>query len=116
MMTVNGDVDGVDLISDTVDVATKLGLIDNSTQGYFKLLDIDTGEVLKNEDGTEVKIRGKKNIKPYFKEHIDIFKKLYDRVYEEIAKVGDNHLITFESLMNNKESTVDIDFSNTEDM
>ena len=114
--TVMSYVDGVDLISDTVDVATKLGLIDNSTQGYFKLLDIDTGEVLKNEDGTEVKIRGKKNIKPYFKEHIDIFKKLYDRVYEEIAKVGDNHLITFESLMNNKESTVDIDFSNTEDM
>jgi len=114
--TVMSYVDGVDLISDTVDVATKLGLIDNSTQGYFKLLDVDTGEVLKDETGTEIKVRGKKNIKPYFKEHLDVFRKLYDKVYEEIAKVGDNKLITFESLMNSKETTVDIDFDQSEDM
>lgn len=114
--TVMSYVDGVDLISDTVDVATKLGLIDNSTQGYFKLLDIDTGEVLKDEYGAELKIRGKKNIKPYFKEHLDVFKKLYDKVYEEISKVGDNKLVTFETLMNSKETTVDIDFEQSEDM
>lgn len=114
--TVMSYVDGVDLISDTVDVATKLGLIDNSTQGYFKLLDPNTKEILKDETGAELKIRGKKNIKPWFKEHLDVFKELYNKVYEEIAKVGDNHLITFENLMNNKESTVDVDFSMSEDM
>lgn len=114
--TVMSYVDGVDLISDTVDVATKLGLIDNSTQGYFKLLDPNTKEILKDDTGAELKIRGKKNIKPWFKEHLDVFKELYNKVYEEISKVGDNHLITFESLMNNKESTVDVDFSMSEDM
>ena len=114
--TIMGYVDGVDLIADTVDVATKLGLIDNSTQGYFKLLDPDTKEVLVDENGAELKIRGKKNIKPYFKDHIDIFKRLYDRVYEEISKVGDTRLITFESLMNAKQTTVDIDFETSEDM
>lgn len=114
--TIMGYVDGVDLISDTVDVATKLGLIDNSTQGYFKLLDPDTKEVLVDENGAELKIRGKKNIKPYFKEHLEIFRRLYDRVYEEISKVGDTSLVTFESLMNAKTSTVDIDFDTAEDM
>lgn len=114
--TIMGYVDGVDLISDTVDVATKLGLIDNSTQGYFKLLDPDTKEVLVDESGAELKIRGKKNIKPYFKEHLETFRRLYDRVYEEISKVGDTSLVTFESLMNAKTSTVDIDFDTAEDM
>lgn len=114
--TIMSYTDGVDLISDTVDVATKLGLIDNSTQGYYKLLDIDTKQVLVDENGSELKIRGKKNVKPWFKDHLDVFKKLYNRVYEEISKVGDNHLITFETLMNSKDSTVDVDFSMSEDM
>lgn len=114
--TIMSYVDGVDLISDTVDVATKLGLIDNSTQGYYKLLDVNTGNVLIDDSGAELKIRGKKNVKPWFKEHLNEFKKLYDRVYEEISKVNDNNLITFEELMNNKESTVDVDFNQAENM
>lgn len=114
--TIMSYIDGVDLISDTIDVATKLGLIDNSTQGYFKLLDIETGEILRDDSGNELKIRGKKNIKPWFKDHLDIFTQLYNKVYEEISKVGDNNLITFENLMNQKETTVDIDFEKSEDM
>lgn len=92
--------DGVDYIADTIDVAVKLGLIDNSVQGSFKLIDLDTGEVLKDDYGNELKIRGKKNIKPYMKEHPDVFRKLYDKVYEMITTKDITNIQQFEQLMN----------------
>ena len=58
---------GVDVLSDTLEVALHFGFIDNSTQGTFKLVDPDTGELLHDEDGNEIKIRGKANLTKYFK-------------------------------------------------
>ena len=52
-----------------------------------------------DEEGNEVKIRGKKNLKPYFEEHKDIWKKLYDKVYELISKKEDPHIIAFEEML-----------------
>lgn len=91
---------GIDLIWDTIDVATYVGLIDNSTQGIYKVLDPDTKEVKLDKDGNEVKIRGKKNIKPYFEEHLDEYKKLYDKVYEIISKKEDPNILSFEKMLN----------------
>ena len=89
----------VDILQDTIDIATHLGLIDNSVQGTFKLIDPFTGEVITDKDGNEVKIRGKKNLKPYFEEHKDLWKKLYDKVYEEISKKEDPTIISFEKML-----------------
>lgn len=111
--------DGVDILQDTIDVATKLGLIDNSTQGTFKLIDPDTKEVLLDEEGNEIKIRGKKNVKPYLKEHPDLWRRLYDKIYEVIGNTNDPNVTMFEAMMNyNKLSLAeDIDFSKSvEDM
>lgn len=77
---------GVDILSDTVEVATHLGLIDNSTQGYYKIIDTETGEIKLNSEGKEIKIRGKKNVSTYFEEHLDEWKALYDLVYEKITE------------------------------
>ena len=91
---------GVDTIQDTIEVATFFGLIDNSTQGTFKIVDLDTGEIAVDENGDEVKIRGKKNIKPYFLEHPTQFKKLYDKTYEILSRKDDPNVVSFERLLN----------------
>lgn len=90
---------GIDLIQDTIDVATHFGLIDNSTQGSFKLMDPDTGEVLVDEEGNEIKIRGKKNVKPYFEARPELFQSLYNKCYSMMTRKEDPNIIAFEKLM-----------------
>ena len=90
---------GVDVLQDTIDVATRLGLIDNSVQGSFKLIDPDTGDLMLDEDGKEIKIRGRKNLKPYFEEHKDLWKRLYDKVYEKISQKEDPNIKAFEQML-----------------
>lgn len=77
---------GVDVLADTVEAATHLGLIDNSTQGYYKIIDPSTGEIKHDSKGKEINIHGKKNVSTYFEEHLDEWKALYDLVYEKITE------------------------------
>lgn len=91
---------GIDILSDTIEAAIHFGLIDNSIQGTFKIINPDTGEVELDSEGKEIKIRGRKNVDTYFNEHIDEWKKLYDKVYDMI-KVKDNPYIkSFEQMLN----------------
>lgn len=91
---------GVDLLWDTIEIATNFGLIDDSVQGSFKLIDPDTGEILTDENGNELKIRGKKNLKPYFEERPQLWKKLYDAVYDKLGVKDDPNIKSFEELLN----------------
>jgi len=96
---------GIDLLWDTIEVATKLGFIDNSVQGSYSILDPDTGEVIS-------KIRGKANLKPYFEEHKDLWHKLYDKVYEKIEKTDDPNIISFEQMLGiNVEERFNVDLA-----
>lgn len=90
---------GVDIIADTVFVAIHLGLIDDSVQGFYKLIDPETGEILLDKDGKEIKVRGKKNISTYFTEHPDTFKKLYNKVYEMLEKRDSSYFDTLSKLI-----------------
>ena len=60
------------------------------------MIDPTTGELICDDNGDPIKIRGKKNLKPYFKEHLDIWRQLYDKVYELISKKDDPNIIAFE--------------------
>lgn len=91
---------GVDVLQDTIDVATFFGLIDDSTQGTFKIIDPDTGEIMLDENGNEVKIRGKKNVKPYFEQNLWLWDKLYKKVYEMLSKKDDSNIVSFEKMLN----------------
>lgn len=82
---------GVDVLYDTIEIATHLGYIDNSVQGTFKLINPDTGELLTDSDGNEIKIRGKKNVRAYFAEHLDEWHKLYDMVYSKMCDKTDDY-------------------------
>ena len=91
---------GVDIMQDTIEVATYFGLIDNSTQGWFKIIDPDTGELMTDDNGDLIKIKGKKNVKPYFEEHPKLWKRLYDKVYEKLSEKENPNILAFEKMLN----------------
>lgn len=90
---------GVDVLWDTIDVATHFGYIDSPAQGTFQLIDIDTGEVMCDSEGKEIKIRGKKNLVSYFEENVDQWRRLYDLVYAKLKQKEDNNIVAFEKLL-----------------
>ena len=93
---------GVDILSDTIEAALHFGLIDNSTQGSYKIIDPNTGEIKLDSEGKEIKIRGKANVTTYFNEHLDEWKALYDAVYEKIREKESPYHYAFEKMLNSK--------------
>ena len=113
-MTLNY-VRGVDILQDTISVATHFGFIANPAVGTFVILDPDTGAALLDAEGKEIKIRGKKNLKPYFEEHMDVWRKLYDKVYEKLEKKDDNFVESFEKMLDiNVEEAFAVDLNKEE--
>ena len=109
---------GIDIMQDTIEVAIQFGFIDNSVQGSFKLIDPDTGELICDEEGKEIKIRGKKNIKPYFEENPVMWRKLYDKVYNKLSQKADPSIISFERMLNidlNEKFNIDIEQENRDE-
>ena len=99
---------GVDILQDTIDVATYFGLISNPSQGNYVIIDEDTGE--------EIKIRGKKNLKPYFEEHLDAWHKIYDAVYEKLSQKNDPNIVAFEKMLQvNVSEAFGVDFAKEEE-
>ena len=91
---------GIDIMQDTIEVAIQFGFIDNSVQGTFKLIDPDTGELICDDEGNEIKIRGKRNIKPYFEDRPHLWRKLYDKVYDKLSQKQDPSIVSFEKMLN----------------
>lgn len=109
---------GVDIMQDTIEVATYFGLIDNSVQGTFKIVDPDTGEVMCDENGDPIKIRGKRNVKPYFEQNTVLWRKLYDKVYEKLSQKSDPSIKSFEEMLGvnlNEVFNIDIDVENRDE-
>ena len=91
---------GIDVLQDTIDVALHFGYIDNSVQGTFKLIDVDTGEIMLDEEGKEIKIRGKKNVAEYFRNNPLQWKRLYDLVYSKVKVKEDPYIKSLEEMLN----------------
>ena len=92
-------VKGVDILQDTIDVALHFGFIDNSVQGTFKLMNPDTGEILQDAEGNDIKIRGKKNVAEYFRTHTEEWKRLYDMCYDKLRIKDDPYIVSFENML-----------------
>jgi recombination protein RecA len=110
---------GVDILQDTLDVATHFGYLDNSVQGSYKLVDPETGEILKDNEGNEIKIRGKKNVVTYFREHTDQWKRLYDLCYDKLKEKESPFIKSFEEMLEvdlNEKIGVDLSTVNLEEM
>lgn len=87
-------VKGLDILQDTIDLAILFGIITEPSKSYFVVTDPDTGEELTG------KIHGQGNIKPYFEEHLDVWRRTYDKVYEKLSVKDDPNTISFEKMLN----------------
>lgn len=90
---------GVDVVADTVDVATHFGYIQNPAQGSFTVVDPSTGELMKDSEGKDIKIRGKKNLVEYFRNNLDIWKRIYDLCEEKLKQKDDPFIKSFEDML-----------------
>ena len=84
-------VKGVDVLQDTIDVAIHLNLISQLNQMTFGIMG-ENGEVVQS-------IKGRKNIKPYFEEHLDEWKKLYSTIYDKLTQKDDPYVIAFNKML-----------------
>ena len=107
---------GVDILQDTIDVATYFNIIQNPVPGSFLVVDPDTGASVLDSEGNPVKIRGKKNLKPYFEEHLDLWHKIYDKVYEKLSIKDDPNILSFERMLQvNVAEAFGVDFAKEEE-
>ena len=101
---------GIDILQDTIELATYFKIIQSPSQGYFIVTDPDTGEIL-----TE-KIHGQSNIRPYFEQHPDIWKRVYDKVYELLSIKDSPNSLSFEKMLNvNVDELFNMDLSKEEE-
>ena len=75
---------GIDKIADTIEVAIKYGII-NQAGAWFNFVDIDTGEVIEDEDGEIIKIQGKPNLIEYLQNNEHLYKEVADKIGALIA-------------------------------
>lgn len=108
---------GVDIVADTVDVATHFGYIQNPAQGSFVVVDPDTGETMKDDSGKDIKIRGKKNLVDYFRNNISMWKKIYDLCEDKLKQKDDPFIKSFEEMLDiNIEDKIGINLNESEEL
>jgi len=98
---------GIDILQDTIELACRsdFDIIREPSKGWFVVVDPDTGEALTD------KIHGINNIAPFFKEHVDIWKKVYDKVYEKLSIKDDPNIVSFEKMLGvNVSEAFNVDF------
>lgn len=89
---------GIDILQDTLEVATHFGMIEK-TGGWYSFIDIDTGAYLTDNSGKQIKLNGANNVKKYFNEHLDFWKKIYDAVYKKLSIKDDPNIVSFEKML-----------------
>ncbi len=105
---------GVDIVADTIDVAMHFGYVQNPAQGTFTLVNPDTGEAMVDENGKDIKIRGRKNLTDFFRQDLKTWKKVYDLCEEKLKQKDDPFIKSFEEMLNinlNEKIGVDLDTS-----
>lgn len=76
---------GIDVVTDTFETALKYGLI-NQAGAWFTFIDLDTGEVITDENDEVIKLQGKPNVLAYLRETPTLFQEIYNKVSELIEK------------------------------
>jgi hypothetical protein len=108
---------GVDIVADTIDVAMHFGYVQNPAQGTFTLVNPDTGEAMVDENGKDIKIRGRKNLTDFFRQDLRTWKKVYDLCEDKLKQKDDPYIKSFEEMLNiNLNEKIGIDLSVSEEI
>jgi recombination protein RecA len=75
---------GVDVIADTVETALKYSLVVQSGS-WFNLIDIETGEIMCDDQDEILKFQGKANLLDFLQENDTIFDELYTAVNKQLS-------------------------------
>lgn len=70
---------GVDVIADTVETALKYGIIQQSG-AWFNFIDIDSGEIITDENDDIIKVQGKVNLFDYLRETPTMLQEISDKI------------------------------------
>ena len=74
---------GIDIIADTVEVALKYGIIQQAG-AWFNFVDIETGEIITDEEGEVIKIQGKSNVIEYLKDNQYLLEEITNKINSKI--------------------------------
>ncbi len=80
--TLNYDM-GIDQIADAIEVAIRYGII-YQAGSWFHFVDIDTGEVVVDDQGETIKIQGKSNLIEYLEDNSYLLNEILDKIEELI--------------------------------
>ncbi len=75
---------GIDKIADTIEVALKYGII-NQAGAWFNFVDIETGEIITDEEGEIIKVQGKPNLIEYLQNDPHLYNEISEKVSELIS-------------------------------
>jgi len=71
--------EGIDWISDTAELAIKYGMI-NRAGAWYTFIDLETGEIIEDENGETIKLQGKASLLEYLKANVEILSELTDNI------------------------------------
>ena len=72
---------GIDEVADLIEVAIKYGIV-NKAGAWFSLCDIETGELLTDENGKELKFQGQSKLREYLESDDILLSDLRDKVMD----------------------------------
>lgn len=75
---------GIDKIADTIEVALKYGII-HQAGAWFNFVDIETGEIITDEEGEIIKVQGKPNLIEYLQNDPHLYNEISEKVSELIS-------------------------------
>jgi recombination protein RecA len=74
---------GIDIIADTVEVALRYGIIQQAGS-WFNFVDIDTGEIISDDEGEVIKLQGKPNVIEYLEDNQYLLEEITNKVNNKI--------------------------------
>ena len=78
--------EGLDWMNDLLEIALKYEFIQRPTSQSYLLVNLETGEVYKDEDGRDLRFVGKGKVREYFNAHIDFQRQYLEMLNNHISK------------------------------